>query len=132
MKIHGKMINQNGKKSNLFNNRRRTTKPTLNALILLYYLHYLSGFGFVITFAFWKSIFVRTVRWWRGCNGRALFPSGALGVCSEPCINRLNAYNCEHFSILNSYYGCYLYLYTIRHNVVGVISVWYRPVEWSL
>lgn len=69
------------------------------------------------TFAFWKSIFVRTVRWWRGCNGRALFPSGALGVCSEPCINRLNAYNCEHFPILNSIYG-----FTTKLNVVELLS----------
>lgn len=45
------------------------------------------------TFDCLKSMFVRTVRWWRFWTGLALFPNGAFGVCSDPCISLRNAYN---------------------------------------
>lgn len=49
--------------------------------------------GSLTLFVFIKSIFVLTVLWWSGCNGRALLPSGALGVCSLPCISLRRTYN---------------------------------------
>lgn len=45
------------------------------------------------TFDCLKSIFVRTVRWWRFWTGLALFPNGAFGDSSGPCISLLSAYS---------------------------------------
>lgn len=50
----------------------------------------------VIQLTLLKSIFVRIVLWCNCCSGRALLPSGALGVCSDPCISLLKAYNWKH------------------------------------
>lgn len=42
-----------------------------------------------------KSMFVRTGRWWSGCGGLKLFPSGAFGWSLSPCINCRNARSCK-------------------------------------
>ena len=47
----------------------------------------------ILTSPFLKSIFVRTVRWCRGCSGLALLPRGAFGIVSGPCISFRSAYN---------------------------------------
>lgn len=52
----------------------------------------------VLTSEFLKLIFVRIVLWWSGWTGRALFPSGAFGASSDPCINFLNEYNCNQIT----------------------------------
>lgn len=53
-------------------------------------------------------MFVLTVLWCRFCTGRALLPSGALGVLSEPCISRRSWYNWKETQIsfsIGSYWG---------------------------
>ena len=72
----------------------------------------------LLTFAFWKSIFVLTVRWCKGCNGLALFPKGAFGDCSEPCIKRLNAYNCK----LNKWIS-YNFIKAVEKSLFKVILI---------
>lgn len=67
------------------NGLKRFAKWWSNYLILF--------FTRFFTFDCLKSMFVRTVRWWRFWTGLALFPNGAFGVCSDPCINLRNAYN---------------------------------------
>lgn len=52
----------------------------------------------VLTSEFLKLIFVRIVLWWSGWTGRALFPRGAFGASSDPCINFLNEYNCNQIT----------------------------------
>lgn len=52
-----------------------------------------------------KSMFVRTGRWWSGCGGLKLFPSGAFGWSLSPCINCRNARSCKGW---NEYHKTFL------------------------
>lgn len=114
-----------------------------------------------LTFDCLKSMFVLIVRWLSFCTGLALLPSGAFGICSEPCINLLNAYSCKSHKFVKIYslatkkseawqtnlLFCYINRF-VQNNPNGTfpasrmccrpfishvcISVWYQWPQWNM
>ena len=84
-----------------------------------------------------KLMLVLTVRWCRGWTGRALLPSGALGVSWEPCISWRRAYICENVSLFRIPHGvlavCLYKLNICKATTVQnkrFLKIFCSPVTW--
>lgn len=76
-----------------------------------------------------KSMFVRTGRWWSGCGGLKLFPSGAFGWSLSPCINCRNARSCKGMKWISSKSFLHLYIFIFSFTRMKSPQYYWENVE---